>query len=464
MLLWSSINEKRFSTSMWNGWLFTNQYLYLSGTTSALDLVSSSVLWGIQSLVSATRTTVDILFLTAASAIWSNTIGLLVLFKDRPIVRDYKQLMDIESELFDVAYFRSKQVNLREAIGWGSLLSQYQDIVKKYQEAWLLKEWTVAPKSSASMLDIIFDLISMNTAMRRFLVVWWSVWEDFLISYRGCMWYKDVKEVKNGWYDYGDCSAVLQFDEDAATQLVEDYAWLWYYWASNLMASNIDSTTTKAKENVEEASDSAEQKIKDWVERLKKLFAWVAEDHFGMDGTGRCNMSDYQMAQLKSYYGNDWTCDSSRTWWWVNMKFSAPAQFNESKVVLEWEKKNESNLFKEIGSMYYRARTASKLNKAVDDFVTAKTTSEKWQAFFELYGSWYTYSPEFDTVFLSELTSIYDSINSSVQQSQWNAIALDMSYQLIEIKWLLDEVDTVMSGADGLKKVLEKIADYQCSE
>jgi hypothetical protein len=51
-----------------------------------------------------------------------------------------------------------------------------------------------------------------------------------------------------------------------------------------------------------------------------------------------------------------------------------------------------------------------------------------------------------------------------LKQSQWNATAWDTSYQLIEIKWLLDQIDPVMSWAKWLQDTLQKIADYQCSE
>jgi hypothetical protein len=39
-----------------------------------------------------------------------------------------------------------------------------------------------------------------------------------------------------------------------------------------------------------------------------------------------------------------------------------------------------------------------------------------------------------------------------------------MSYQLIEIKWLLGEVDKAMEKAQGFKVPLQGIADSQCSE
>lgn len=457
MLLWSSINERRFSTAMWNWWLFTNQILYLSGTTSALDLVSSSVLWGVESLFSATVTSVAILLLASASAIWSNTNWLAILFKDRPIVRDYRQLLDIESELFDVAYFRSKQVDLTKTITW-DLWQGYTDIVKNYQDAWLLEKWTGNPSWWWSMLDILWDLVWMNTAMKVFLTQWWQMWKSALKSYRWCMWNKKQNP---------DCSAVLLFSDKAINQLSEDYAWLWYYWACNQLASNVNATNAKTSENTEKSSDTAEEKFKKWVEKLKKLFAGVgsAQDHFGKwEEKGRCNMSEYQMAQLKAYYWNDWTCDNSWAWGWVNVKFSAPSQFTESKVSLEGEKKNETSLLKEIGSMYYHAKTSNKLNDAVFDFIDAQNTRERSQAFFNLYGSWYTYSAEFDPAFLEELTEIYTSTNAAISQSQWDAIASDMSYQLIEIKWLLGEVDKAMEKAQGFKVPLQGIADSQCSE
>ena len=114
--------------------------------------------------------------------------------------------------------------------------------------------------------------------------------------------------------------------------------------------------------------------------------------------------------------------------------------------------------------MYYHAKTSNKLNDAVFDFIDAQNTRERSQAFFNLYGSWYTYSAEFDPAFLEELTEVYTSTNAAISQSQWDAIASDMSYQLIEIKWLLGEVDKAMEKAQGFKVPLQGIADFQCSE
>jgi hypothetical protein len=42
-------------------------------------------------------------------------------------------MLDIETALFDVAYFRSKQVNLTRPFE-SNLLEAYNELIKKYQE------------------------------------------------------------------------------------------------------------------------------------------------------------------------------------------------------------------------------------------------------------------------------------------------------------------------------------------
>ena len=457
VLLWSSINEKRFSTAMWNWWLFVNQVLYLSGTTSALDLVSSSVLWWVKSLFSATSTTIVLLLWTSASTLQSNGSSFLILFRDRPIVRDYKHMLDIESELFDVAYFRSKQVNLTSSFSW-DLRNQFSEVIKKYQDNWLLYTWTVEINDTVSMSDILRDLVRMNAAMKWFMLDWPTIWGGRVKNYRWCMMWAS--------YDATTCSAVLQFSDEALKKLRKEYEGIWLYWSCNLIASNIKRINKKNKENTEWSSQTAEDKIKKWLADLKELLVWSAKDHFGKstDWTkGRCNMSDYQMAQLKAYWWDDWTCTGGKSWmwWWVDLKLSAPVEYNELKGVIVWMKDTAVSTIKNWADGTGRVITYMK--DSLDRFNNSKTTKEKEQAFFELYGSWYVYSPVFSEDLGESLWEIYWSTMDDYKQSQANAAAWDFSYQLIKIKWLLDEVDSVMSWSDGLQDYLQQIADYQCS-
>jgi len=58
--------------------------------------------------------------------------GFAILFKDRPIVRDYKTMLDIETVLFDIAYFRSKQINLTSPFE-SDMIDKLNTLVEKYQ-------------------------------------------------------------------------------------------------------------------------------------------------------------------------------------------------------------------------------------------------------------------------------------------------------------------------------------------
>jgi hypothetical protein len=55
-----------------------------------------------------------------------------VLFKDRPIVRDYKEMLDIETSLFNVAFFRSKQMDLTKPFE-SDLIEGLNSVIKAYQ-------------------------------------------------------------------------------------------------------------------------------------------------------------------------------------------------------------------------------------------------------------------------------------------------------------------------------------------
>ena len=49
-------------------------------------------------------------------------------------------------------------------------------------------------------------------------------------------------------------------------------------------------------------------------------------------------------------------------------------------------------------------------------------------------------------------------IQSQRTSSQW-----DFSYELVKIRWLIDQVEAAANAASSLEKDLQKIADYQCN-
>ena len=69
--------------------------------------------------------------LATFSVVQSNVEGLAILFADWPIVRDYKTMLDIETDLFDIAYFRSKEINILQDID-SNMEKKLKNVVKKY--------------------------------------------------------------------------------------------------------------------------------------------------------------------------------------------------------------------------------------------------------------------------------------------------------------------------------------------
>jgi hypothetical protein len=56
------------------------------------------------------------------------------------------------------------------------------------------------------------------------------------------------------------------------------------------------------------------------------------------------------------------------------------------------------------------------------------------------------------------LTMQDDFLQSQSTSSQW-----DFSYELVKIRWLIDQVEATSNAASSFEKSLQKIADYQCN-
>ena len=58
---------------------------------------------------------------------------------------------------------------------------------------------------------------------------------------------------------------------------------------------------------------------------------------------------------------------------------------------------------------------------------------------------------------------MYSDLMDNYKQSHENAISSDLSYELVNIKAILDQMDDTNTRMDELKNNLKDIAKYQCS-
>lgn len=462
-LLWSEVQERRFNSSVWTWWLFGKGTLKLP---SALDLVASSIVGWAESAVSMAGTSVVLLLLAARSVMQSNTEWFAILFKDRPIVRDYKTMLDIETDLFNLAYFRSKQMNLTLQLEKEETYDELNKIIEKYQWVWLLYKGAKMQKTE-SLASILEELVAMNTAMKHFILFWWDPWDRALKNYNWCFW--------NTTFESCKASPILKFDSKAIEQLKEDYAWLWTFGACNLTFSNFKKSIKKSINNNSDSVKSSFNDVKNAMDRLKKeLLKSRKSDKSKPRTNNRCEeLTDYEIAQLRAYWGPDWTCKEIVN---VSVQLSKTKKFMKDKAAQNDMRKKNGNLLKKSAS-------TNMTNNNVDSYESLKwedtnmnklnvmgSKSKKEDFLSDLYWEWKVYDVRFLEEFGYDLVSDYEQMILEYNQSQWNAASSDLSPQLKKMKWLMWTVKTASkssSRVQGKKELwleyrLRKVADKQC--
>lgn len=444
ILLWSAINEKRFKESV-SPWLFTTKTLDLHWAT-AIDILASNVAWNMKSFFSNVITSMVLLLLASESAIQSNTEWLAILFKDRPIVRDYKEMLDIETDLFDVAYFRSKQIDLTRPFD-SDLAKSLGDLIKEYQWVWLL-EPGADMNWNETMSAIMLDLIYMNTAMKHFIVIWDNYWEFALRNYKWCFW------VQKDASSCNETTAVLKFSEGAIKQLSEDYKDVRNFWACNDYANFFRSTINKTINNNAKSVKTAIEDVNASIKRLKDALVgkWWRRNLLN----DPCkNISDYEMAQLQAYWWADWKC-----WEWVSVHslLSKTREYFKNKKAQRDQKEKPETLLKMSNKP--ESKEVMVWN-AAERLQAKKSTVEKEQEYRKLYWDAKRYNADFKYELNADFVSVYQTTIVEFAQDQEDGIAADISDLLPRGKWILNQIDADIKATKSLNSDLQDVADYQ---
>lgn len=449
--LQSNVDEKRFYASTGRWWLFTKWVLELP---SAIDFLASNIIWNVKSNVSTAATSMVLILLAWASVLQSNTEWFAILFKSRPIVREYKEMLDIETEIFDLAYFQSKQINLTINLK-EDIYEKINDVIKKYRKSWLLEENKNEIDGNNSMSDILMELISMNTRMKHFILY---LDESSLEKYNWCFWKKS---------SCSSSSAILRFSDNAIRQLKNSYSGGW--WDCNSYFSNFKNSITKSFSNNTNTVKSSFKDVKDAINRLRAALTGVKSSLSKKNWKKRCDdISDYEMAQLKAYWGQDWTCNNSL----VNAQVDVSPEISElvwqvseffrNKKVQKEQRWKKTTLFKQYRDFVNEAK------KERDSKIKSKKIIEsEW---YKTYSGTSAYNPEFLDIMKEEfLDSWYKTLFIEYEQVINDAVSSDISLELSKIRWLLDTIwskdikGSSMYLVEELRKKLKEIADYQCA-
>ena len=433
----------RIWDSKW--WLFEWKVLQLP---TALNLATYGMLWRGASTISSGISTLVLALLVSSSTITSNTEGLAILFRDRPIVRDYKELMDIETEIFDVVFFRSKTINLVRQMEW-NLPKDLKDIIIKYQDLGLLWKWWNGELSS-SIGSCLSVLIAMNAAMKHFMLFWWS---KSLENYTWCLW-------NNGSSKCSSNIAVLTFSQEAINQLKQDYKWFRLFWPCNSRGNFLKDMRKGVKNSGESNFRAAFEDIKDAHNRLKEVLL----DRWRWSIGKSCDISDYEMAQLKAYWWSDRECWDGVT---LAPMMKAVRDFSDTK-------KATVKGFNDVTTWIWNTakdvweNTSDSMGEFFNDLWNIHDTMKQRQKWREKYWDGMYYNPEFSFEGYAEYSDVYESVMYDFSISQLNASSSELWIELVKIKWLVDQVDKATDAIWGdngkkLRKKLRDIVNYQCS-
>lgn len=435
VLLWTKLNSERFSAEF-GPWLFTNRVLEMSSST-AIDLLSSRVIWNIRSFVSNTTTSLFLLELAAISVVQSNTEGFAILFDDWPIVRDYKTMLDIETDLFDIAYFLSKEMNILQRVD-SNTKKELKNVIKKYRDKWLLTGND--SDINGSIADVLSDLNSMNVVMKQFIMVGGkSIGNAWLRKYKWCFW--------NVWTDQcTDKIAILMFSSGAIDKLYDDYKDVRKFSVCNSSVNNFKSSLKKTIKNNSDAVSDAVQDVEDALTRLRDETLWNKKR---WDFHDPCkDLSAYELAQLQAYWWWNWSCGN-----WINL--FTTKKYVKDKIAHYTQKKKTSDIL--------RQSVNSVGNNDLDNKMRdAKTYQERVEYYASQMDKWnlsQNYNIDLDRDFLTEMETTVDEFF----QSQENAAATDVITLFWKIRWVLDQLDGIIENSNKTKKILKWIEEKACS-
>ena len=445
ILVWWKLNSLQFSSSFGNLWLFSNKVLGLS----AIGLVADNVAANTASFVSNATTSTVLLSLAAASVLQSGIEWLAILFKDRPIVRDYKQMLDIETRLFDVAYFRSKEIDLTLPIDDEGFFDNLDKLIKKYQKEWLLEPWA-SIRRSETMADIVYDMIAMNASMKHFIMIGGKLWKAWLKHYNWCFW-NISKDRCN------EDTSILRFKQDAIDTLYKDYKDVRTYGKCNSYASFFKSSLNRTINNNVDSVKMAGKDVKEAIKRLKGALMW---SYNKKTRENRCDMTDYEMSQLQAYWWWNWRCGKSL----VNV--------DTSSALLEIrdysnKKKAQREQTEKVDTFIKKAEKSGSKDviiwEVLEKLKGQKTNADRESFRFKIYGENNLYNYDFSFDMGSDFVENFWIVIDQYWQAQQNAISADISDLFVRGRWILTQVDTTIKKTDALEERLQKIEDKQCN-
>lgn len=297
LLVASKAKTAQQTLKEWGGGLFTSEILKLN---EAEDFNNSLAWIALRVLdITATRTATSLItsvFLFELAAVWAladNSIGLTILFQDRPIVRDRTKLLDVEWSLSKTAYELWVVWDIWRKIANAETLNK---IVEKYVDAGLFKKWAKF-WDGVSFMKALMQLAELNSAVK------WFIAYDSKVLFE----------------NYNDDHPDFQFSKEWYDELSTEYqcARRTFGFKCNTSWASLKKNLQILTKNTNTQWKSSVQQIKQSYNNLKEaLWNWTAvKDRFKKNSD--LTLSDREKEILRNRYWLEASRLTKSQWAWI---------------------------------------------------------------------------------------------------------------------------------------------------
>ena len=269
----------------WEWGIFTNKVLKLSSPDANTNIpiltdLLKELETAVTNMIIGTATTSALFLLSALNTESDGLMSFLILFQERPLVRDRSKLQDIDRSISETIYTLGQKWKIWKTI---ENTSQLQAIITQYQNQGLLSKAENIP-SQFSYLELLLELQSLNVEIKSFL----SSSSTYQLTDNENILKFDMKRVQNLKSDY-HCA---RFN---AINLAAPKCW----GSANALLANLKTLTS----NTKKTGASSLHTITSALERLNESLKGFK--HFRSKKNK--SLTNDELELLRSVYGLDTT-------------------------------------------------------------------------------------------------------------------------------------------------------------
>ena len=269
----------------WEWGIFTNKVLKLSSPDANTNIpiltdLLKELETAVTNMIIGTATTSALFLLSALNTESDGLMSFLILFQERPLVRDRSKLQDIDRSISETIYTLGQKWKIWKTI---ENTSQLQAIITQYQNQGLLSKAENIP-SQFSYLELLLELQSLNVEIKSFL----SSSSTYQLTDNENILKFDTKRVQNLKSDY-HCA---RFN---AINLAAPKCW----GSANALLANLKTLTS----NTKKTGASSLHTITSALERLNESLKGFK--HFRSKKNKSLTTEELEL--LRSVYGLDTT-------------------------------------------------------------------------------------------------------------------------------------------------------------